>query len=96
MSVKQVFDHSLRAYGKRFIISLKASNRYSDGYLDSLESTVAMAALYAEEQGWPDVQEVSTGYLEEYLPTSKSGPAGSGLNPCRRGRSSAGDGRPPL
>ena len=67
MSVKQVFDHSLRAYGKRFIISLKASNRYSDGYLDSLESTVAMAALYAEEQGWPDVQEVSTEHIEEYL-----------------------------
>ena len=67
MSVKQVFDHSLRAYGKRFIISLKASNRYSEGYLDSLESTVAMAALYAEEQGWPDVQEVSTEHIEEYL-----------------------------
>ena len=67
MSVKQVFDHSLRAYGKRFIISLKVSNRYSDGYLASLESTVAMAALYAEERGWPDVQEVSAEQIEEYL-----------------------------
>ena len=67
MVVKQVFDLSLRAYGKRFLSSLKASNRYSEGYLASLETTVAMAALYAEEQGWPDVQEISTEHLEEYL-----------------------------
>ena len=67
MVVKQVFDHSLRAYGKRFLSSLKASNRYSEGYLASLETTVAMAALYAEEQGWPDVQEVSTEHIEDYL-----------------------------
>ena len=67
MVVKQVFDLSLRAYGKRFLSSLKASNRYSEGYLASLETTVAMAALYAEEQGCPDVQEISTEHLEEYL-----------------------------
>ena len=66
MVVKQVFDHSLRAYGKRFISSLKASNRYSEGYLASLETSVAMAALYAEQQ-WPDVQETTTEHLEEYL-----------------------------
>ena len=35
MVVKQVFDLSLRESGKRFIISLKASSRYSDGYLVS-------------------------------------------------------------
>ena len=67
MVVKQVFDHSLRAYGRRFLSSLKASNRYSEGYLASLETTVAMAALYAEEQGWPDVQEITTEHIEEYL-----------------------------
>ena len=67
MVVKQVFDHSLRAYGKRFLSSLKASNRYSEGYLASLETTVAMAALYVEEQGWPDVQEITTEHIEEYL-----------------------------
>ena len=67
MVVKQVFDHSLRAYGKRFLSGLKASNRYSEGYLASLETTVAMASLYAEEQGWPDVQENTTEHLEEYL-----------------------------
>ena len=26
-----------------------------------------MAALYAEEHGWPDVQEITTEHLEEYL-----------------------------
>ena len=67
MTVKQVFDHSLRAYGKRFLRSLKASNRYSEGYLASLETTVAMAALYAEEHVWPDVQEITTEHLEDYL-----------------------------
>ena len=67
MVVKQVFDHSLRAYGKRFLSSLKASNRYSPGYLASLETTVAMASLYADEQGWPEVQEITTEHLEEYL-----------------------------
>ena len=67
MVVKQVFDHSLRAYGKRFLSSLKASNRYSEGYLASLETTVAMAALYAEEQGWPSVQEITSEHIEEYL-----------------------------
>ena len=67
MVVKQVFDHSLRAYGKWFLSSLKASNRYSEGYLASLETTVAMVALYAEEHGWPDVQEITTEHLEEYL-----------------------------
>ena len=67
MVVKQVFDHSLRESGKRFISSLKASNRYSEAYLASLETSVAMAALYAEQQQWPDVQEITTEHLEEYL-----------------------------
>ena len=67
MSVKQVFDHSLRTNGKRFLSSLKASNRYSDEYLDSLETAVAMAARYAEEQGWPDVQEIATEHIEGYF-----------------------------
>ena len=26
-----------------------------------------MAALYAEEQGWPDVPEITTEHIEEYL-----------------------------
>ena len=67
MAVKQVLDPSLRAYGKRFLSSLKASNRYSEGYLGSLETTIAMAALYAEEQGWPDVPDITTEHIEDYL-----------------------------
>ena len=67
MVVKQVFDLSLRESGKRFISSLKASNRYSEGYLTSLETTVAMAALYAEEQDWPVVREIITDHIEDYL-----------------------------
>ena len=67
MVVKQHVDLSLRANGKRFLSSLKASNRYSEGYLASLETTTAMTALYAEEQGWPGVQGITTEHLEDYL-----------------------------
>ena len=67
MVVKQHFEHSLRAYGKRFLSSLKASNGYSPGYIASLETTVAMASPYAEGQGWPDVQEITAEHVEEYL-----------------------------
>ena len=67
MSVKQVFDHSLRVYGKRFVNSLKASNGCSEDYLASLETAVAVAARYAEEQGWPDVPEITTEHIEDYL-----------------------------
>ena len=67
MSVKQVFDHSLRSYGKRFLNSLKASNRCSEDYLASLETAVPMAAQYAEEQRWPDVPEITTEHVEYYL-----------------------------
>ena len=67
MVVKQVFDLSLRDSGKRFLSSLKASNRYSEGYLASLETTVAMAASYAEEQEWPDVRYITVVHIEDYL-----------------------------
>ena len=67
MVVKHVFDHSLREAGKRLISNLKASNRYSEGYLASLETTVAMAAVYSEEQGWPGVRQITTSHIEEYL-----------------------------
>ena len=50
MVVKQVSDLSLREAGRRFITSLKDSNRYSEAYLVSLETSVALAALYVEEQ----------------------------------------------
>ena len=31
------------------------------------ETTLAMAALYAEEQGWPGVREITPDHLEDYL-----------------------------
>ena len=67
MVVKQVFDHRLRACGKRFLSRLKAPNGYSAGYLGSLETAVAMAPLYTEEQGWPDVPDIATEHIEDYL-----------------------------
>ncbi len=67
MAVNQVSDTSLRESGKRFIASLKAPNRYPEAYLASLETTVAMASLYAEQQGWPSVGEITAAHMEDYL-----------------------------
>ena len=67
MTVKQVSDLSLRKVGKRFLTSLKASNHYTPEYLASLEASVALVALYAEEQVWPRVREITTEHLEDYL-----------------------------
>jgi site-specific recombinase XerD len=67
MTVKQVSDPCLREAGRGFIISLKASNRYSESYLDSLERTVALVAFYSEEHDWPPVGGITTAHIEEYL-----------------------------
>ena len=56
MVLKQVSDLCLREAGRGFLISLKASTRYSASYLDSLERTIAMAALLSEERRWPPVR----------------------------------------
>ena len=67
MSVKQHSDLNLREVGKRFLTNLKAPNRYSEGYLASLETGVALVAVYAEEQCWPCVVDITTEHLEEYF-----------------------------
>ena len=67
MVVKQVSDLSLREAGRGFLISLKASGRHAESYLDSLERTVALAALFAEEHTWPAVKHITTTHIEEYL-----------------------------
>ena len=67
MVVKQVFDLCLREAGKGFLVSLKASNRYSASYLGSLERTIALLAVYSEEQHWSGVSTITTSHLEEYL-----------------------------
>ena len=64
MAVERALDLSLRDSGKRLISSLKATDRYSKGYL---ETTVSMAALYAEEQGWSSVSEITVSHFEDYL-----------------------------
>ena len=67
MVVPKVSDLCLRYAGKGFLVSLKASNRYSASYLESLETTIALLAVYSEEQRWPGVSETKTAHLEEYL-----------------------------
>lgn len=58
---------SVREASKGFIISLRASNRYSPGYLTVLEAALAMLADFAEENRWPGVVGLTTAHLEDYL-----------------------------
>ena len=58
---------TIRVSGSSFLVSLKASNRYSKSYLDSLELSIALLADYGERQGWPDIASLTTSHLEEYL-----------------------------
>ena len=74
MVVKQVSDLCLREAGRGFIISLKASSRYSLSYLDSLGRAVALVALYSEEQHWPPVPDITASHIEEYLTYLQSRP----------------------
>ena len=67
MSVRHHFDLSLRANVKPFLNSLKASSGHSPSYLASLQTTVAWAVDYVEEQGWPDVPEITTEHIDDYL-----------------------------
>ena len=67
MVVRQLSVLYLREVGKGFLISLRASNRYSQGYLSALESAIALASMFAEEQGWPPVRDITTAHIEEYL-----------------------------
>ena len=62
-----ISDLGLRDAGKGFLISLRASNRYSLAYLEGLERTIALIALYAEEQAWPNVPYLTTSRIEDYL-----------------------------
>ncbi|MDO8614596.1 MAG: tyrosine-type recombinase/integrase [Dehalococcoidia bacterium] len=56
-----------RGAGKGFLISLRASNRFSPRYLDGLEFSIALLADHAEAHGWPPVARLTTSHLEEYL-----------------------------
>ena len=75
MNVKVVYDHhsfgnpgpTVRDAGRGFIISLRASGSHRPRSLDSLEETLGLFSLYAEEKGWPDCLDITTGHIEEYL-----------------------------
>ena len=49
------------------MISLKASNRYSQSYLDALANSVKLLATFAQENAWPPLPALNTYHLEEYF-----------------------------
>ena len=57
-----VFDAS-----KGFLISLRASNRYKPRYIESLEEALGFLTVYADQCSWPEVSELTTAHLEDYL-----------------------------
>ena len=60
-------DIGLRDAGKGFLISLRASNRYSPTYLEGLERSIALITLCGEEEGWPHVSYLTATHIEAYL-----------------------------
>ena len=58
---------SLREASRGFIISLRASNRYSPAYLETLSRSLAFLSHHAEKNGWPEVARITVGHIEEYL-----------------------------
>ena len=58
---------SVREASRGFIISLRASNRYKETYLEALERSLAFLSEFAERQHWPAVSELTTSHLEEYV-----------------------------
>ena len=66
---KSVTDNnliSIREAAKGFLISMRVANN-SQRYLETLEGTLALFAVFAEEQGWPAIADVTAGRIEEYL-----------------------------
>lgn len=58
---------TVREASNGFIISLRASNRYKEKYLEALERSLAFLAAYAEEHEWPEVGSLTTSHIEGYL-----------------------------
>ncbi len=70
MAVNGITDLNLftiREGARGFLISLKASNRYTQGYLDNLELALALLAEFSESQDWPGIPNITTGHIEDYL-----------------------------
>jgi len=58
---------SVREAGKGFIISLRASNRYTPSYLEALERSLSFLARFSEKNAWPSCDQITTYQIESYL-----------------------------
>ena len=65
---------SVREAGRGFIVSLRAAGQTSQSYHSSLEIAVALLADYAEGNGWPGLERLTTAHIEEYLILLRSRP----------------------
>ena len=67
LRLRGLAGYQVREAGKRFLTSLRASHRYSDRYLESLEFSLGLLASYSEEQDWPPMGELTPEFIEDYL-----------------------------
>ena len=58
---------TIREGAQGFIISMRASGRFSARYLEGLEMSCALLAIYSEEQDWPPLPQLTTTHMETYL-----------------------------
>ena len=61
------FTISVREAAQSFLISLRASNRYSPRYLEALEFPLVRLAAFAEEGEWLGLAGITAGHIEKYL-----------------------------
>ena len=58
---------SVREAGRAFLVSLRASARYTAFYLDELELSLRLLCGYSEGQQWPAVGHLTPEHIESYL-----------------------------
>jgi site-specific recombinase XerD len=58
---------SVRDASRSFLVSLRASNRYPESYLEVMERSLAFLSGYAEDKDWLEISLLTTSHLETYL-----------------------------
>ena len=75
----RLFQLSVREAARGSSISLDASSRNSPRYIEALDFSPDLLVRYAEEHDWPDVSDITTSHIEEYLAYLKSRPRWFGV-----------------
>ena len=83
-----VSDIGIREGARGFLIHLRAAG-FSAGYLQALETSLALLAAYAEEHHWPPLPKLTASHLEEYFVHFQSRPLWFGERAKDSGRTTS-------